>query len=158
MAQIKRSLFSRGFTLYFINTLLLFNFSKFKLKVCIKIINYFKKARSEWNFHKWFMGSLDNCCPSLSTKYETWNTSRCYKNQHWELKWPISLHQKHLIFKMSFCLSSSLSADFSLLLSLQPRLYKLTHWNRILLLQNWFPSGIENAPAFISKWPSSLLL
>ena len=59
-----------------------FNFPKFRLRVCIKIINYFNKARSEWNFHKRFMGSLDNYCPSLSTKYETCNTSWCYKNQH----------------------------------------------------------------------------
>ena len=46
----------------------------------------------------------------------------------------------------------------SSLLLLQPCLYNLTHWNRILLLQNQFPSRTESVPGLNSKWPSSFFL
>ena len=52
------------------------------LRSFIKIINYFHKSWTEWNFHKLFLGSLECCCPSLLAKFKTWNTSGCYKNQH----------------------------------------------------------------------------
>ena len=48
----------------------------------LKIINYFHKTQSEWNFPKRFLGSLEYMCLSILTKFETWSTFDATRNQH----------------------------------------------------------------------------